>query len=264
MKNGLISPEPGTPRHETIRKHVFLQKKKNSRRSLLWQKKNPQNRHSFSGPMLSPQQPFKRGFLLTMTRKFYGTSGVGIHVGRGRMGGASSRASKPTLGGLKPPNLSRFLGLTHSTTNSNWDLAVSLSMNSQIRVKLGPEPNTATNPRNPNMECSTFSFRTNSRFRPYPRTSELSLTPQFWSLCLGFRPNFGGRPLTLSLDFNLKPLKPWVWHDTPNPKATELKTMNSDNVTQFQSHVAENTILGDTLPKNKNMGCRSVIQYVDA
>ena len=131
-------------------------------------------------------------------------------------------------------------------------------------VKLGPEPNIATNPRNPNMECSTFSFRTNSRFRPYPRTSELSLTPQFWSLRLGFRPNFGGRPLTLSLDFNLKPLKPWVWHDTPNPKATELKTVNSENVTQFQSHVAENTILGDTLPKNKNMGCRSVIRYIDA
>ena len=28
--------------------------------------------------------------------------------------------------------------------------------------------------------------------------------------------------------------------------------MNSENVTKFQSHVAENTILGDILPKHKN------------
>ena len=70
----------GTLRHETIRKQVSLQK--NSRRSLFWQKKNPQNRHSFSGPILSPRQPFKRGFSLTMTRQSYGASGVGIHVGR--------------------------------------------------------------------------------------------------------------------------------------------------------------------------------------
>ena len=35
------------------------------------------------------------------------------------MDGASSRTSKPTLGEPKPRNLSGFLGLTHSTTNSN-------------------------------------------------------------------------------------------------------------------------------------------------
>ena len=62
-ENGLISPEPATLHHETIRKQVFLPKK-TSRRSLFWQKKNPQNRHSFSGPMLFPQQPFKKGFLV--------------------------------------------------------------------------------------------------------------------------------------------------------------------------------------------------------
>ena len=83
--------------------------KKNLSKVLVLAKKNPQNRHNFSGPMLSPRQPFKKGFLLTMTRQSYGASGVEVHVGRAHGWSVFTRF-QTHIGRTQAPKPQRVLG----------------------------------------------------------------------------------------------------------------------------------------------------------